>query len=151
MFRQLAGALVRRASLLFCMLALIGGCSSGPPAVENAEVSGKVLYRGQPLPGGKVTFVTVQGGFAHNGTIDENGNYKISAPVGDVLVSVDNRMLRTQKKGAKEHVLKRPGAEQPQALKGTYVALPAKYSTPSSSGLTYKVQPGPQTHDIRLD
>jgi hypothetical protein len=146
--------MARRAHLIFWLLALAAGCGGGGTgSVEHAEVSGKVRFKGQPLPGGRITFVTVQGGFAHVGTIDEHGNYKIAAPVGAVRIAVDNRVLQKQKqKGAKDHVLsKRPGAAAPEPLKGDYVAIPPKYYSAESSGLKYTVLPGPQTFEIRLD
>ncbi|HBI46455.1 MAG TPA: hypothetical protein DDY78_26920 [Planctomycetales bacterium] len=65
--------------------------------MEHADVSGKVLFQGKPLPGGQVTFVVVKGGFASSGPIGENGNYQIKSPVGDVEISVDNRMLQQQR------------------------------------------------------
>ena len=39
----------------------------------------------------------------------------------------------------------------PDPVKGTYVDIPSKYNMPDTSGLTYKVQPGDQTHDVTLD
>jgi hypothetical protein len=131
-------------------LLLAGACTAGND-VEMAEVSGKVLLRGEPLRGGRVTFVTAEGAFASGGAIDENGNYKINAPVGEVQISVDNRHLQPQGK-VKHPVpqLKRPESEPPTTAKGRYRAIPSKYYAPETSGLTYKVQSGPQTHDIAL-
>src|SRR5260370_1315116 len=97
MFRAPAATLACRAHLLLCLLVLTAGCSGGTGSVERAEVTGKVLFKGQPLPGGRVTFVTVQGGFAHGGTIDERGNYTLSAPVGEVRIAVDNRAQKKAK------------------------------------------------------
>jgi hypothetical protein len=142
-------------SLLFCLLVLALGCSRTPRSAEHAEVSGKVLYKGQPLPGGRVTFVSAQGTFASTGNIDEKGDYTIKAPVGEVKISVDNRMLSAL--GAKAGALprgagRRPqeGGGEPNPVKGTYKPIPTKYYTPDTSGLTYTVQKGPQTHNIEL-
>jgi hypothetical protein len=132
--------------LVIALLVLTAGCK-GNRSVEHADVTGKVLFRGKPLPGGRLTFVTVQGAFAITGTIDETGNYSIKAPVGEVQISVDNRML--QSKVTTRH-LKRPGAEE-TPIKGTFVRIPTRYAAPDSSGLNYTVKPGPQTHDIELN
>jgi len=133
-------------------LVLAAGCSGGGGGSKfaTAEVSGKVLFKGKPLPGGSVSFLPDKtGGVAATATIDEQGNYKITAPVGPVRISVDNRML--QQKAPHGHILKRPGADDPSLIKGQYVALPEKYYSPDSSGLTYTVEGGTQTHDITLN
>jgi len=115
---------------------------------DTAEVTGKVMFKGKPLPGGMVNFVADKGGIANGAVIDENGNYKVAAPVGDVRISVDNRML--EKKGPTGPILRRPDSEAPTVLKGTYVPIPEKYTAIDYSKLTYKVVPGSQTHDIEL-
>ena len=144
------------------LLILSAGCGRLGRSVEHAEVSGKVLYQGKPLPGGVVNFVTVKGSFANTCAIDENGNYQLKAPVGEVQISVQNRMLQNQSpiqrdksKEAKTFREKKTiEIEQAQPskgpLKGRYVAIPDRYNDPSTSGLIYTVKPGSQTHDIEL-
>jgi hypothetical protein len=136
----------------FLVLAVVAaGCGGQRASYQTAEVSGKVMYKGKALPGGMVNFVADKGGVASNAIIDENGNYKISAPIGDVHISVDNRML--EKKGSGGPVLRRPDSEggvAPTVPKGTYVPIPEKYTATDFSGLTYKVVSGTQTHDITL-
>jgi len=124
------------------------GCNRGT-TYQTADLSGKVTFKGQPLPGGRVTFVADKGGTSTSGTIDENGNYKCSAPVGDIHIAVDNRML--EKKAAPGPILHRPDSEGPSSLKGTYVKIPEKYYSADSSNLTLKVTSGSQTHDIPLE
>lgn len=97
--------------------------------------------------------------FSGSGNIDEKGNYKIEAPVGDVAVSVDNRMLggaptgRRGKAGgpAKKPGLKRPGSEAAQAVKGHYVPIPTKYYSSDTSGLEYKINSGSNQIEIKLE
>ncbi len=135
--------------LPWCLMILAVGCGKAK-STKHVEVSGQVLFNGKPLTGGRITFVDDKG-FSSEGTIDENGNYKLNAPVGDVRVAVDNRMLRNT--GAQKYaknVLKRPGSEDPGTFKGTYVQIPDKYYTPESSGLTYKVLNGTQTKNFEL-
>lgn len=146
------------AGLLVGLLAVVGGCNKNPRSVEQAEVSGKVLFQGKPLPGGRVSFVALKGGFASIGVIKEDGTYQIKAPVGDVTISVDNTMLRPkggQKGGGPERQKSHPsppGAEKSkeEAIKGRWVKIPAQYMNPGKSGLTYTVTKGPQTHNIEL-
>jgi hypothetical protein len=103
-----------------------------------------------------VNFVSVEGEqtFASSGVIDEKGNYTIKAPVGTVRISVDNRMLQPQQRGAPTGFVKkgagRPDAGDPTPVKGTYKAIPPKFWTPDTSGLTYTVTKEERTHDIEL-
>jgi hypothetical protein len=133
------------------LLTVMAGCGE-PRSAEHADVSGKVLFQGKPLPGGEVSFVAVNGGFGSIGIIDENGNYQIKAPVGEVTIGVMNRMLASR--GAKASRLlqktQEGGAKQRQRLKGQYVKIPSQYEDPATSGLKYTVKRGPQTHDIEL-
>lgn len=137
--------------VLCCLLVLASGCSKKRRSAEHVEVTGKVTYKGKPVTGGMVTFVAPDG-FASKGIIDENGNYSIKAPVGDVKISVDNKMLLVKKEAASR------GAGRPQAaggveatpIKGKYIPLPSKCSAPDTSGLSYTVTSGQQTHDIVL-
>ncbi|CAN0264765.1 unnamed protein product, partial [Phaeothamnion confervicola] len=143
---------------LLALLAAVAGCGGQPPrSVDHAEVTGKVLLQGKPVPGGQVSFVAVTGGFAASGNIDENGNYQIKAPVGEVKITVNNTALQGRKgaggKGAAgpkqlPHP-KQSGAEEPNA-KTQWVSIPSRYSNADTTDLKYTVTPGPQTHDINL-
>jgi hypothetical protein len=147
---------------LLGLITSLGGCGTNVQhEVEHAEVSGKVLYEGKPVPGGQVGFVTVSGGFAASGNIDENGNYEIKSPVGEVIITVTNSMLQSggggkggAKKGGggKPKDLPHPGKQsgEAKAVEGHWVQIPSKYSDASSSDLRYTVKPGPQTHNIEL-
>jgi hypothetical protein len=135
-------------SLALSLLMLSGGCGQQEVTVETAEVAGKVLYNGRPLPGGQVTFTTKDLKFTQTATISPKGEYKIMAPVGEVMIAVNNAMLSPQTKSGP--ILKRPGAEPPKRPKGTYVEIPSEYYFPEASGLRYTVAQGAQTHDIEL-
>jgi len=145
-----------------CLLVLAVGCGGRRTSVDYAEVSGTVKYKGKPVTGGRVTFITTQGGFTGSGDLDEKGHYTAKAPVGEVQISVDNRMLggaaavQGRRGGAggpaKKPMLKRPDdTEGAHAMKGTYMSIPEKYTDPTTSGLTYTVKSEAQTHDIDLD
>ena len=144
------------------LLTLTAGCGRNPRSVEHADVSGKVSFQGKPLPGGRIAFVTVKGGFPSSATINEDGTYKISAPIGDVQIGVDNGMLRPMGGGkgpgkgggppkGMSHP-KPPGANEAkeEPVKGRFVNIPSEYADPGRSGLTFTVKPGSQTHDIEL-
>ncbi len=131
------------------LLALTAGCRSSR-SPQQAEVSGTVLFQGKPLPGGKITFVAVNGGFSAVGTIDENGAYQIKAPIGEVEISVTNKMLEPRGGATGAPRLGKAQAEEGGPVKGRYVKIPSQYEDPKKSGLKYTVTRGPQTHDIEL-
>jgi hypothetical protein len=139
--------LMCRPWLPLCLLTLALGCGSNAK-YETAEVTGKVLYKDKVLPGGKVTFIADQGGLAMDGTIDENGNYRVKAPVGPVHITVDNRLLA--KHAPRGRILKGPKNEEPSSLEGDYVDIPKKYYSVDKTDLTYTVAPGSQAFEINL-
>lgn len=141
------GCLLVPAGLLLAL-----GCGGSGPNYDSAEVSGKVTYKGgKPLPGGQITFTAKNGGLSNGGRIEEDGTYKVKAPIGECMIAVDNRALQQNVKGAgKAPLLKRPGAEAPETLKGHYVEIPRKYYTATESGLTMKVERGTNTKDFEL-
>jgi hypothetical protein len=146
--------------------AWIVGCSQPQRATEHAEVSGTVLFDNKPLPGGQISFVTVKGGFAASGKIDENGHYEIKAPIGEVTITVNNTALqgssqqpqsKIKGKGSgggapppKELPHPKEVAGEVQAVKGKWVSIPSRYANADTSDLKYTVTPGPQTHDVNL-
>jgi hypothetical protein len=138
------------------------GCEP-PRSAEHAEVSGKVLIDGKPLSGGQISFVAVKGGFAASGNIDETGQYKISAPVGEVTITVNNTSLQGQQSQPPKGKLKGGGGGPPpkdlphpkqgaedHPTKGHWVSIPSRYSNADTSDLKYTVTPGAQTHDVQL-
>lgn len=138
------------------LLILIPSCKPSARSVEHAEVSGKVIFKGQPLPGGTISFVAVIGGFSYTGLIDENGNYKVNAPEGEVRIGVLNKMLLggsgkadSEAKGDSLRQEKTAGQKK-GIIKGRYVRLPFDFGDPIKSGLKYTVKPGPQTHDVEI-
>lgn len=139
----------------------LSGCS-GSSLGTMEEISGKVTYKGKPLPGGQVTFLTLKG-YTFTGAIDPEGNYKLRALVGEVRIAVDNRMLFNSNRPPRPDIRRPPGIKPPPGVKvddikkspaptitGTYVPYPEKYRSPDTSGLTYTVKSSSQTHDIKL-
>lgn len=161
--RSLCGRLLGLATLGAAVVWL-AGCSDGAGA--RATVKGKVKLGEKPLYTGTVIF-TAKG--AENrigsGAIDQEGNYTIGdAPVGDVEISVSvpkMGMMGKMPGGVTDKAKPPPGvsikdpsggmAMTPTGVDPTkIVPIPDKYSNPATSGLTYKVEKGPQTHDIVL-
>jgi hypothetical protein len=155
-------------ALLFgsLLLPLLAGCGGG-----KSKVSGQVRFNGAPLPGGVLTFQPADP--KHNSvavSLDEQGNYQATLPVGEVQAAIDNRALQPRQAGPRGVAANLP-AEVRNALsnvkseappppnkgnsdaakpRGKYVALPPKYYTIENSGVKFTVEPGPQKHDIEL-
>ena len=149
-----------RALLLF--LPALAGC--GQP---KGQLSGQVMYQGQPLPGGRLTFLPADP--KQNpvpAPIDANGHYEVTLPAGDGTISVDNRELQPHPSGQRPippSGIKLPSQEggvkaaaaAPTAgggkLAGKYVFIPEKFYDAATSGLKYTVKAGTQTpYDIEL-
>ena len=146
-------------------LALTVGCGG------KATLSGRVLYKKKPLPGGWVSFRLVdRRAPAVSAQLDEDGRYEVTLPPGEVQIAVDNRELEplptepppaaprlppglklppgVPPPGAKASPASRTNPERPS---GSYVPIPPKYYDFEKSGLTHRVKSGPQTYDIELE
>jgi hypothetical protein len=162
------GGLLGWAGLI--VLAPAAGCGA-----NTTRVSGRVLLDGQPLPGGVVTFVSVEGKAPPAiATIREDGTFEMpNAPLRSVQVTVNNLPLKpagskdaaAKPRGrnphrqqmppaaverAKRERLNAPSAEEPEKMPGTYVALPPKYLRVETSGLTLDVKRGADSYTIEL-
>ncbi len=141
----------------------LAGCSDGSGA--RATVKGKVKLGEKPLYMGTVTF-TAKGADNRvgSGNIDQEGNYTVTdAPVGDVAISVSVPKMGMMAKmpGASDKAKPPTGVSTKDPSGGMamnmpnidmtkIVPIPDKYADPATSGLTYKVERGQQTHDINL-
>jgi hypothetical protein len=143
------------------LLPPLAGC--GQP---TEHISGKVIYNGQGLPGGLVSFRPANPSLnTVSAVIDPDGHYEATLPVGEVTIAVDNRELQPSERGprpdlpagiqlpAQEGGVKagdaapKSGGGKPS---GKYVLIPEKFYQAENSGLKYTVTKGTQTHDIEL-
>jgi hypothetical protein len=142
------------------------GCEWG-----KGKVSGRVLFRGAPLPGGRLTFRPADPRLnSVSAELDEQGNYQAVLPVGEVKVSIDNRELepaapreigvpgnlppqvRTMLLNAKaDRPPPKPRDNAPAKSSALYRKIPRRYYDAETSGLQFTVQSGAQLHDIELD
>jgi hypothetical protein len=118
---------------------LVSGC--GP---HYGNVSGKVTYKGKPLAGGTITFfdsanrsvpanINSDGTFTATKVASGQARVTVSAPMNINFAGADGKG-KTVSADAKN---------APQ--------LPAKYSDPEKSGITYDVTSGDQTKEFALD
>lgn len=124
---------------------VVAGCGGGPP---TAAVSGKITYKGQPVPTGTVSFVSES--TVASGQIS-NGQYTVAqAPIGPVKITVSTPAIpdAMQQRQMKQSV---EGKSATGAAGMTPVAVPPAFANPDSSGLTYTVtSASPQNHDIEI-
>jgi hypothetical protein len=119
------------------------GCSSGE---RLHPVSGKVLYKGQPLAGALVTLhpqgsndprVERPNGFTQeDGTFTVTTGQKPGAPAGQYLVTVI--CSRTVQPEGKGKIINTGGEDSVDILGGAY-------ANPNTSKITVQVQPGNNT------
>jgi hypothetical protein len=160
-----------RLGFLILFLGLTAGC--GP---RSGDISGKVLYRGQPLPGGAVTYFPDSGKGAFTTRIQPDGSYHLlRVPAGKMHIAiaplaapaaarrVDPEMQAMAKaiKSGKQKLSPEAREKMPPAMRaaieepaaaspGQSMVIPPQYTHPEKSGLEYTVTAGSQTHDIEL-
>lgn len=153
---------VPQIGLLLLSVAL-AGCGPG-----KGKVSGRVVFNGKPLPAGKVMFMPADGqSSVITVDLDESGNFpQVELPVGEVMVSVDNREFAPPAPVTGPIELPSgiaPGALAPAqdsgpranspaaaARNARYVPIPSRYYTAEESRLRITVRPGEQTEEIAL-
>jgi hypothetical protein len=117
------------------VLVLTTGCKTEKHA---ASVTGTVTYNGKPQTSGSVNFLSSTGSAAQ-AVLDSAGGYKISGPLdpGDYRVYLLAPVPEQQ----------RPGTKTPAPPR---FAVAAKFLSPSSSGVTVSLKPGPNQVPIEL-
>lgn len=132
--------------VMMLLLSLATGCGGQ----ANGTISGTVTYQGKALPGGTVTFVPEAGAPVH-AEIQSDGSYRMSnAPLGPVKIGVQTKSA--QKAPSSSSMPRNPKDFEKfkSAMMNTESLIPAKYTDPNNSGLTYTVTKGKQQHDIEL-
>jgi hypothetical protein len=143
-----------------CILA--AGCGSG-----QGKVSGKVSYKGKPVPGGDVRFFPESGGGSFYSAIGSDGSYSIaSVPRGPAKITVTysresplakgnprskavaEKGMKQQQEAMKAH---RKTAESAAPPPSDVKSVPDKYAKPDQSGLKVDVTGGKQAFDINLE
>ena len=126
------------------LLLILAGTGCGP---HLGHVSGKVLYKNQPLSSGTVLFVGPDGTTRGFSAIAADGTYRIEkVPVGPVKIAVVSEP-RVPPGLANA---RGPGPQPPDQMRNDYIPIPARYKDPEHSGLRYTVEGGKQTQDILL-
>ena len=124
-------------------LVAMAGCAGEP----KADVRGKVTYHSKPLAFGSVIFMAPGGKSEPVVTeIQPDGTYAANnVPAGETLIGVvssDPSIKLDLREGQKQPV--------PKANPKLWFPIPEKYSYPLKSGLSCKLDAGPNTQDIDL-
>lgn len=141
-----AGLAARLGLLGFSALALAGaaiGCGATGPGM--AQVTGKVMYQGKPVPKGTISFVpTAPDGRNATGQLDEAGNYRLQTenPGDGALIGEYNVAISARDEVVLDYTPKKP-------IPPKYLA-PAKYEKPDGSGLKATVKSGSNAIDFDL-
>jgi hypothetical protein len=138
---------------LLVVLAAMTALGAGGCGKKETTVSGKVLYKGQTLPSGSVVFVGAAGRSSLPAEIQPDGTYLArNVPAGPTKVAVETPPPPSLASGKLPAGLSPsdPEVKAAQEQARRYVPVPRQYSSPNTSGLTFDVKPGANTHDITL-
>ncbi len=112
-----------------------------------ATVSGTITFKGKPMPGGTITFVSEDRTKQEMVAISANGTYTASrVPWGNVLIGIQPvaKKLAVENKAPKDKGFARPQAE------GQYVDIPDYLQNPATSKITLNVDANQKPFDIPL-
>ena len=130
----------RLRTAFLCLVIGVAGCGAGGP--ETKEVSGKVTFRGRPLPTGMVVLSSRSGELLEPAGIDREGEFRIQAPAGTYRAAVVAMPSLNQV----------AAGQNPEESAGPARSLiPERYGSPETSGLEIEVKPeGPNEVTLEL-
>jgi len=135
-----------RRLLALATLIVLSAWGCGPSV---GSISGTVKYHGAPLPSGTISFLSQAGEKQVVASDIVDGKYTIKAiqpgPAQVIVATIPPSKGGTPPGGGKGIEAPNPGPAP-----GKYVPIPAKYSNPEQSGLTYEIKSGSQTKDFDL-
>jgi hypothetical protein len=132
---------------------LAAGCGG------KGEISGTVTFQSQPIPHGRITFITDSGnGQPFSGDIRDGKYTVVGCPSGPAKVIVESFVTRLVEgdSGVPPTLLKGfhgpggPNDTAPGTPMTPGLAIPEKYAKPDESGLEYTVTSGKQPKDFDL-
>jgi hypothetical protein len=134
-----------RTSWKIAVLALLLGVSGcGRSGLVTA--TGRVTYKGQPVPSTRVVFMPDDGGRRSTGTTDDDGKFELKfsrTAVG--VMRGSHAVFLTYEVSAEEETHQIP----PKASKELKAVI-AKYGDPKTSGLHFEVTKNGEFFDIQL-
>ncbi|MCC9605040.1 carboxypeptidase-like regulatory domain-containing protein [Blastopirellula sp. JC732] len=154
-------ALVRTIGLLLVCCPAFFGCDLGANGPGTVPVTGKITYRGQPVPAAIVQFKPNDGDASHGavGRSDAEGAFQMTTREfagvvpGTYQITVVKYDAKTPEASTKENEEEEytPPDEHARPTPGPKNVLPAKYANADKSGLTAEVTPsGPNEVVLEL-
>jgi hypothetical protein len=122
--------------------------TQGQDRPHSGTISGKVFFRGRPLPGGTISFAPAKGK-AVVVSLRGDGTYAAARlPVGELRVAIETESVAPKPPRAKDAKTTPPPPPPPGGPR--YVPIPRKYGDLNTSGLTLEVKAGEQIADFQL-
>jgi len=135
--------------ILIVGVSLLLTASSCQPPAPSSIVTGKVFYHGEPLSRGQVYFNINDGGSVGTSPIGADGSYQIAnLGAGEARIAVVVPPPATAPPG---NPMQQGADSSPASRKKQAEEIPRKYAKPETSGLSFNVSTGTQTHDIELN
>jgi hypothetical protein len=135
-----------RKTLRLAALALLvaaAGCGKS----RLVTVTGKLTYKGQPVPSTRVTFFPDDGGRRSTGVTDDSGNFTLRYSRTETGVTRGSHTVFLTYDMSNEEEL---GEIPPKASKELKQVI-ARYGDPKTSNLHYEVKKSGQVIDINLE
>lgn len=138
------------AAVFALSLIFVWGC--GSKGSKGATLTGKVMYKDQPLTGGSITLHSADGkGKQYKTAIAPEGTYAIGEITpGQWVVTIETESIRGQTGVSYKAP---PGETAPDmgVKLAKYVPIPKSYGNPNSTPLQVKVKRGKNKQDFKLD
>lgn len=137
-----SGRSVQRALLALAGLACLAGCQRGE---ELGHVTGKVTFKGKPVPSGFVIFANSAKGVYMTAPLDADGKFEVvmakgaGLPLGEYQIGVSPPLM---------DLPLGPAEAPPEADKRK--DIPRHYREPATSGLKHEVKSGENVIDLDL-
>lgn len=130
------GRIATCGAMACCMLVLVG---CGESRLRTAKVTGKVNYKGKPVPNGTVMFIPEGGGPSSTGTIQTDGSFTMTTyTTGDGAILGKHKVVIAAMADMGDLL---PESRNPLPPP----IVPEKYTSPATSTLTTEVKDGDNT------
>ncbi len=138
----------RRFDWLF--VAIVVGAVTGCGG-QTGHISGTVSWDGQKLPSGRIVFLCDGGDKPVLMSSIHDGSYTVNeAPIGPARVAVETFEITTTPVPGMISSPVPPDQEHDTVAEGEYMRIPARYKSPTTSGLIHDIVAGSQSRDFNL-
>ncbi len=144
--------------LVITSLIVAGGCGAGGYSGPTGTVRGTVTLNGEPVPAGTGVVFVSDDGFSASGQVDAGGTYELSsANTGTRIPAVSYKVMLSASSAsevtaedADYDAMMEASASGQASSAAAPSAIPAKYGSTATSGLSFTVDAGDNTIAIEL-